>query len=251
MRKFSSVLGAVAILGCASLAHANYVIGYSVNGGAAALCDNNVSDDAAGCFAVATSIGGGLTVTSLTGASNSPGLPSGADQEGSTTTITATSAATLTIWFAAQNFTNPLAPPALAIDYASNVSITTFLKGSSGSVALESCVDQSNGTAPPVGTFCSAPAATLTNLVLPISGALGGSASNTVGESFTPLHSPFSLSQRVDLILGAGTKVNLVTSQALSPVPEPASIVLFGGAMLFVIAGSRAARRKRNQSFQA
>jgi len=249
MRKFTSVLGAVAILGCASLAHANYVIGYSLNGGAPLLCDNNVSDTAAGCFGVATPIGGGITIFNLSGASNSPGLPSGADQEGSTTTITATSAATLTLWFASQNFSNPLAPPAL--DYASNVSITTFQAGSSGSVILKSCVDQSNGTAPPVGVFCGTPAATLTNAALAISGALGGSASNTVNGSVALLTSPFSLSQKVDLTLGAGTKVNLITSQALAPVPEPASIVLFGGAMLFIIAGSRAARRKRNQSSQA
>jgi hypothetical protein len=248
MKNFTRLFGVVAVLGIGSLAHANYVIGYDLNGGGPTLCQNSASDNVASCFAVPTSIGGGVTITNMSGTSNSPGAPSFSNQAGSTTTISTTgSSAVLTIWFAAQDFSQPVTPP--AIQYASNYSITTFQPGSSGSVALTSCVDQSNGTVPPVGTFCSSPAATLTNAGLTISGALGGSASNTVLGTIASLSAPFSLSQVVTLTLGANTSVNLITSQVLTPVPEPASLVLLGGVVLLV--SSRLVRRKRNQGAQA
>jgi hypothetical protein len=51
----------------------------------------------------------------------------------------------------------------------------------------------------------------------------------------------------ITLVLSKGAVLNVVTSQILTPVPEPASIALLGGVMLFIAVGSRLVRRKRSQ----
>jgi len=46
------------------------------------------------------------------------------------------------------------------------------------------------------------------------------------------LASPYSLVQRITLVLGAGTQMNVNTSEILTPVPEPASVLLLGSLLL-------------------
>jgi hypothetical protein len=234
MTKLTSLMGTFLITLCAPLAHADFVIGYSLNGGAVQPCADSANDDVASCFTAGQNIGGGVTLTNLSGTSNSPGTSAFSDQFGSTTTITTTSsAATIVLYYAAQDFTLPITTP-YVLDYASNISITSAEPGSSGTVALESCVDQSNGTVPaPVGTgFCATPAKTLTNTVLGVPATIGGSASNTVTGLITSLSAPYSLSQEVTLTLGKNTSLNLSASQDLTPVPEPASLLLLGSGLL-------------------
>jgi hypothetical protein len=247
MKKLLSFLGVLAIAGAlAPMAHADFVIAYSLNGGAVQPCADSVSDDVASCFAAGQNIGAGVTLTNVSGSSNSPGNANFSDQFGSTTTITTTTTgATVVIYFAAQNFNMPITGGSVTgIDYASNLSITTAEPHSSGTVTLKSCVDQSNHTVPaPVGTgFCTTPAAMALNATLTIPATLGSSQSNTVTSIFSPLGSPYSLSQMVTLVLGANTSLNLSTSQDLTPVPEPMSIALLGGVIALT---ARAFRRRQ------
>jgi hypothetical protein len=229
MKKLTGFLGVLALLAFAPLTHADSMISYQVNGGLITNCADNPANTSATCFTTPTPIGGGVLVTNLGDSSNSPGTPAFSDQAGSTTTLsTGATSATVNIWFANQDFAAPTTPP--AITYTSNVGVTTFEPGGSGTIFLESCVDQSNGTVPPLGTFCSSPAATLTNAVLVIPPI--GTLSNSTSGIISSLGSPFSLSQEVTLNLGANTNVNLVTSQVLTPVPEPASLALLGSGLL-------------------
>jgi len=112
-------------------------------------------------------------------------------------------------------------------------------------------VDRSNELAPPKSAFCSAGSPSLTNVTQSYFGA--GSKQNTVSSTLVFLDKPFSLSQEITLTLGRNSDLNVDTSQILTPtipppIPEPASIALLGGAMLFITAGGHLARRKRNRS---
>lgn len=228
MKTRIGLMGTALFIFCASLAHANFQISYSLNGGGAINCANSASNLSATCFSTSTNIGGGVSIFTLQGTSNSPGTASLGFQTGSLTQITTGAApATLDIWVAAQGFTSPSTPP--AISYES--SLTLIPTTGTGSVSLESCVDTSNGTAPPLGTFCSAPAATLTNGPLAYNDAISA-ASNSFGTINTLTATPYSLSQEIVLSLGANTVLQIQTRQLLTPTPEPAALALLGTTLL-------------------
>jgi len=249
MRKYFSLLGVLAMVAAAApLARADFLIAYSLNGGGVQLCADSASDLGGSCdTSTPVSIGGGVTLFDVSGSSNSPGVASGADEFGSTTTITTGSTgATVVLYWAAQDFTQPATNGSVTgIDYTSEMGITNALSSGSATVTLESCVDESNDTvpAPAASGFCTTPAATLTNSqTLPA--GLGSSSHITSTTTFSPLNATYSLSQAVTLVIGANTSLNLSTSQALTPVPEPAGIALLGGLILLT---SGAIRRKRRQ----
>jgi len=232
MKKLAGFLGGLAVLVVSSpLAHANFVLSYQIGAGAIVNCANAASDTLATCFAVPTAIGSGLTVTTFQGTSNSPGAPTNSMQTGSVTDITATTAGvTLTLWLAAQDFTTPITPPPI-IDATS---LTVIPTNGTGSVTLVNCVDQSNGTAPPLpGVFCSAPAFTNTNPVINYSGTT--SQSNNAGGTFSPLASPFSLSEKVTIGFTTAGEIEVQTRQVLTSVPEPTSIMLLGSVTLGLV----------------
>ena len=150
----------------------------------------------------------------------------------------------VTLWLAAQNFSFPTVPPG-TITFDSEVALTSTT--GTGSVGLESCVDTSNGLAPPTTTFCSA-GTSLINVPQSYSGA--SSEQNTVSSTITSLGKPFSLSQEITLTLGRNSNLNVDTSSILTPsqipppIPEPASIALLGGAILLITAKGHGVRRK-------
>ena len=246
MKKLVGFLGVLAMVASAPLAHANFVIAYQIGAGAISPCVNN-PDDKNSLGWSCTASAGTITITNASGSSNSGGDPAFSDQFGSITTLTNTGSSTVTVelWVAAQNFAMPVTGGSVtAIDYSSEIGITSAQPGSSGSIQLESSVDQANKDVPaPVGTgFCVTPAATLTN-TLPIPST--GSANDTVTTVFSPLNKFYSLSQMVTIFLGADSKINLSTSQVLTPVPEPMSIALLGAVFLLT---SRSILRKRKQA---
>lgn len=238
-----NLIGALAMV-IAPMAHADFVISYNSGGGAIQCSPSGAPDTGTTCFTAQTNIGtvaNPILIQNLSGNSNSPGTSSLSRQAGSVFDIeTGASGATVTIWLAAQNFAMPIAPPALAIQDVS--SLTLIPTQGTGTVALQSCIDQNNGTAPPNGTYCGAAGD------LKINSSLGytdtTSHSVDVTGFTTSLSAPFSLSQMVTLTLGANTILEVQTRQVLTPVPEPFSIALLGGVILLT---TRSIRRKRNQ----
>jgi hypothetical protein len=232
MKAMSVLLGAVLL--CVPLAHGAIQISYDPDGagGAAAVI-------AAGCFTAnpnPVSAGPvlctintipGVSIEVVSAQSNSPGTPAGAVQSGSTLFITTTSAATFDVYFSAQDFTAPTTPP--SITYASSLS-TTATSGT-GTISLTSCIDLANGLTPPTNPFCSTPAATLTS----INNYSGQSSdADTDITTLASLTAPYALSQKISFSLGANSGMNVITSQILTPVPEPASVMFLGTALVGV-----------------
>jgi len=225
MKKLASLLGVLGIVAAVPMAHAAIQISYSINGGPATTCATNpTSSGPAVCNNVS---GGGAIIQVLAASSNSPGTPALAQQFGSTLFIHTTSAVNITVWISSQDFTAPITPP--DITYASSLS-TTSTTGT-GKVGLTSCVDTANGLTPPSTAFCSSPASMLTNNTETYNKA--SSTSDTVNTMISSLSGPYALAQVITMALGAGSNLNVITSQALTPVPEPASVALLGGVVLF------------------
>ncbi len=226
MKQIAGILAALLLSGSSALMQGALQISYQETSPSAfgpVICGTGGNDGPVVCAAAAP----GVTINVLSASSNSPGTPGIAQQFGSTLQITTTSAVTLNVWFAAQGFTSPTTPP--SINYASSVSLTSTT--GTGTVALMSCVDGANGLAPPSGTFCATPDATLTNTTLHYTGV--DSQANTVGETIASLTAtPYSLSQELTLTLAAGSNLNVITSQILTPVPEPTSLLLLGSGLL-------------------
>ncbi len=232
MRKFLGLMPVLALIAYAPGASAALDIYYSINGLPAVLCGSDpISAGPVSC-SIASATVNALVVT---GTSNSPGLINGADQLADTVEVTSTANATLQIWVTAQDFTEPTAPPSLT--YESSLSTTSTLQpGLLSTVGLQSCVNTANAIASSTPLSC---AASLTN---PTESLLGNtSASNTVGSIVGSLTTPYSLQQLITFSLVNGSNVNAVTSQSLTPVPEPASVILLGSLAL----GIATALRKR------
>jgi len=236
MKNIAGLLG-IAFLAFTTLAHANFSITYSVNGAAPSTCINNPdSTNGSGtttCFSSLTAIGGGVTAESWSGTSNSPGTSGITSfQTSSDTTIVATTAATLDIWVSAQNFVNPHTPPG-PITYVSSLTLIPTASTATP-VTLANCVDENNALPPGLGgSFCGAPApgGTLNN-------ALTGSGSTAVSNNnnglITSLTAPYALEEHIVVTLSAGSHLEIQTSQNLTQVPEPVSVVLFGTLLVGV-----------------
>lgn len=227
MKRLTGMLGAFVLLGCAPLMQGALQISYQETSpaGPATLCGTGPDTGPVVCAASLP----GVTINVLSASSNSPGTPALSQQFGSTLQITTTADVTLHVWFAAQDFLTPTTPPSIL--YSSSLSLTSTT--GTGKVGLESCVDGSNGLAPPTTPFCSNPEASLTNTDLNYNGAT--SSSNTVQENVASLTTvPYSLSQELTLTLGAGSNLNVITSQILTPVPEPGTLALLGSGLLGV-----------------
>jgi hypothetical protein len=224
MKKFATFALLALLVAAAPSAYAALQISYVVDGlpAAATICGTS------SCGSVSVD---NLSVLSIGLTSNSPGGPLDAEVFGATLQLKSTAGDDhiIDIWFAAQDFSFPTAPP--AVDFISNNSLT-FTSGS-GSVQLTSCVDTSNGLTPPTNSFCSAGTA-LTNNTLAYSG--GGVAADSVHTQIGSLGTPYSLSQHLTIDMKAGSTINLITSASLTPTPEPASIVLLGTMLLGVTA---------------
>jgi len=226
MKKFAVLFPALVLAVSAPLARASVQISYSINGGAAITCDLSATTTAS-CPAVS---GGGITIVDIAASDNAPGTPGLSQQFGDTLQIsTGGAATTLTIWFSGNGFTTPTTPPGILYESSISIDSTT----GTGSGTLESCVDESNGLASGAGSFCTTPAASITNTSLGYSGA--SSQSNTKTSTINTLTAPFSLEQSLTLSLGANTNTDVITSQSLIPTPEPTSVVLLGSLLVGVV----------------
>lgn len=247
MKPLALVLGLGVLGALAPNAHAAIAISYELNGGAAVTCaSNGTSSTPIACPNVTPTPG--LTILTLSATSNSPGTPSLSQQFNANLLIRNNTASTQTLdlYFSAQDFMFPTTPPPAT--YLTNISVTTTT--GTGTAALTSCLDTAPGgnvLAVSAGTFATA--CTGGNSISQTNTTINyapGALSNDLVSSVASLGTPFSMSQRVTLVLGAGSNINVITSAALTPTPEPASVALFG-TLLFGTAIGLRKRFTRNQ----
>jgi len=227
MNRFAILAIGLALLLCAPLANAALTIDYKIDGGLVLTCGSGADDGPVTCD-INT---GGVSALVVTGTSNSPGSGNEAELLGDTVQVQSLGSHTLTLWFTAQDFSQPVLPSILT----GSLSTTATSANSVSSASLMSCVDNTNGTAPPLG--CSG--GTVSNAIQTDTGAGATSGTSTTGATPKAL---FALQQALTLTLTRGSDFNIVTSTSLA-VPEPASFTLFGG--LALLAGSLVRRRAK------
>lgn len=235
MKKLTTFLGVVGVLAVTPFAHADIQLAYQIGAGSETTCATTASASPNTSTSCSVSAGG-ISITNF-GAFGQQ-TPSPTQQFSSTVNIQNNSGSQVTVvlWVADQNFTSPTAPP--AITWTSNLQFTAV--AGSGTITMTSCADTANGLTNP---FCSgAGSPTLANSMLTFSGP-GTPPPDTVSRSITSLASPYSLGEKITLVLNNGASLNFNASQVLTPVPEPTSIALLGGVLLLT---AGAIRRKRN-----
>jgi hypothetical protein len=235
MKPLSGFLGLLLLASGAQLAQANFLISYEINNALVRCTVGTIGFIPCGPSPISSGVD--LSVD----AAGTPGISTSVQTLDATVSIMNTSAATETviIWIAAQDFLPPTTPN---IGFSSTLS--TISTAGMGFTDLESCIDASNGLAPPPpDTFCTSPAGTLTNPVEAYSGI--SSATNTVASTISSPTGPYSVAEMITLELGPGSTLPVTTSLSVTPVPEPTSItLLLGGVVLLT---GHAIRRKRNQ----
>jgi len=207
-------------------AKADAIVAYQIGAGPITTCSSvpDVGGVAAASCALITDGSVALTTTGTTQFA----FPGSAQQLSSTVAFTNQGAApvTVTLFFEANDFTSPTAPPATGISFVSNLSSTNTV--GTTTYANTSCVQTDNGAGYPASSACTGTA--LANASVTLSGATTPN-SNTVFGTILTLGSPFALTQTTTLIIGAGATGNVVVSSTLTPVPEPTSLLLLGSAL--------------------
>jgi hypothetical protein len=235
MKKLVSFMGLVALAGSAQLGQAALQIAWDIDGAAPGGSGVMICAVATGCVATFD----GVTISDISIASNSPGSAGLAQQFGDTLQISSTGASTIELWLSASGFMLPTTPPPVLYSAGLSTTSTTGM----GTTAMTSCIDGANAlVAPPAVAFCGVKEGQLVNVGQSYSGS--SSTSGTVSTNVSSLSVPYSLEQEITLTVGANSNLNVITSQVLTPVPEPMSIVLLGGVILL---SSGAIRRKRKQ----
>ncbi len=225
MNKFAGFVGVLAMVAVAPLARADYNL--SVNNVDCAKAASATPNIVAACLVPVTPIAG-VTVTILS--TQGTQAPTFSEQLSSTVSVMNNNAGSETITFGAgiTNFTSPTIPPFTGINDASSITLDETRGGATGT--LVSCVDQANSLAPPDGSCTDAPGMAGPNPAVTVTGAQTNG--NTVFGNITALSAPFSLQQVLTLTLKGNTSLNFTLTQILTPVPEPASLVLFGSTLL-------------------
>jgi len=223
MNKLAGFLGVLAMLAVAPLARADFSI--VVNG---ITCNSLIQASPNGtltCPSVAVAAGVTITDLAVTGLQVT-GLFS--QELGTTLLVTNTtgSAFAINIDIGDTNFSAPVTPPPIADSSGSTINGTT----GTNSITLTSCVNQANLLSPGCGS--PAPGMAPPNGMLTVTGP--NTSSNESKGSITTLTAPFALTQHIALSAGAGADFNVTTSQVLSSVPEPTSVLLLGGVLLGV-----------------
>jgi len=238
-------MAGILIMGATAPARADLEIWISASTGT----NNNppVSTDVVASAASGTSVSytntsfSGFSISALATSSNSPGTATFADITGSTVSIQNNNAGTASLYITLGDtgFTGPLAPPG-SVTVTTNVGATVVTGSSANLLNFNSYVN--NG--PSGGQNAITGTTTAQSLDITSVGAPATSTSFTV----SPLGTGFSLTERYQITLGAGSHITFSSSTLLSQipiqaVPEPSSLACAGiGALGLIGYGLR--RRK-------
>jgi len=228
-------LAAVFLAAMAPLAHAGLEINYLIDGVAQPTCGPVAGSNPS---VVCPSISGPpLTITILGASSNSPGgTPS--EETSAVVTLTNTTAAshTLVINVISTGFTMPTAPPTISL--LSHIGGSVAVGAAGSLLSYISCVDTGNSQTAGCPAAFNAP--TISPSITAV-GSFDGDSSSSIAS----LASPYAVDEKISLTLGANESMNFSASTTLVQTPEPMSIALLGGILLFT---TGAIRRKRNQA---
>ena len=239
MKNLSGLMGLALLATSVPLAHAGLEINYSIDGGASVVCGPvGGADPSVGCPSVNGTATPPLTITLLGASSNSPGaIPS--EEDSATVFLGNTTGAvhTIVINVISTDFNMPVTPPDIIMLSHIGGTVAVGALGDAGSYI--SCVDTTNSqVAGCSGTTVDAP-------TLASNQVAAGSFSSDSQTTITSLSGPFAIDEQITLTLGAHENVNFSASTTLIQTPEPMSIALLGGVLLFT---TGAIRRKRNQA---
>lgn len=228
MRKF--LLGTASILAIAAtlaanppMAQAALVIEYSLDGGATFF---TLASGAPGsAISGGASTLGAFAISSFSAMSNSPGTPALGKVRSASLDIQNISGATTSIEFAIGDtgFTAPTAPPVLRLDSHIGGSIT--VDNDANLASFTSCLSTSdnNLTTCAGATYVDGP------------GTPNITASSFQNNQFIEIASltgPYSITEILNLTLGAGSDVGFMANTALQPIPEPLTLSLLGVALV-------------------
>jgi len=130
-------------------------------------------------------------------------------------------------------FTNPQTPPNLLFQDHIGGSISPVGNRAANLLTFSSCIDAQNGQ-----NVCTTGAE---YVVANNPNITGGSFSIDGSLSVPLLNTTYSMTELLQLTLGAGSQIGYQSNTQLVPVPEPASLAIFGAAL----AGLGLIRRRR------
>ncbi len=228
MRKFllgTSAIAAtaIALMIGAPMARAGLVIDYSLDGGATFFA--LATGPSGSTLNPGSSTLGVFDVSDISDMSNSPGGPSLAKVLSSSLDIQNTSGATASIEFVFSDtgFTAPTAPPTIRMD--SHIGGSVVVDNADNQASFTSCLSltDTNLTSCTGATEVDGP------------GTPDITASSYQNDQFlnlTSLTAPYSITEVLDVTLGAGSDVGFMANTALQPAPEPASLSLLVTALI-------------------
>ena len=234
MRNLLFAATAATALALASPASAGLIADYSIDGGANFV---NICSVASGSSCGATLTVGGIELTLFGASSNSPGDAIDANVFQSTVQARNTSGLVQSIILRVGDigYTNPVGN----VNLLNNIAGTVTLGSPANLFSSTACVNPTNAQSSCVGAGTISTPVIVANITSP------GTGDNSATALVAGLTGPYSLTQFLDITLGAGSQVNFSASADIIPLaaPEPASLAIIGVGMAAL---GMIRRRKRN-----